>query len=118
MRPNMSEQDGDNGSVVVLLVEDDPAVRARLRSILESGGYTVLESADPAEALRLFGQFPPSQIDLIDILLTEVAMPQISGITLAEHLLPLHREMKVMYLSACSDELLQQQGVRSVSVPP
>ncbi len=110
-----SPQRGSKGSGVVLLVEDEQAVRALARSILESGGYTVLECGDPNEALRLFGKCPPAPIDLIDLLLTDVVMPQMSGITLAERLLPLHREMKVMYMSGYSDELLQQQGVRSSS---
>src|SRR4029077_4541321 len=110
-----SPQRGSKGSGVVLLVEDEQAVRALAKSILESGGYTVLECGDPNEALRLFGKCPPAPIDLIDLLLTDVVMRQMSGISVAERRLAVHREMKVMYMAGYSDELLQQQGVRSSS---
>ena len=55
LKPHAVEQPHRQGRGVVLLVEDEPAVRLLTRSILESSGYTVLESGDPAEALRRFG---------------------------------------------------------------
>jgi two-component system, cell cycle sensor histidine kinase and response regulator CckA len=106
------EERSSKGSEVVLLVEDEPAVRALLGSILKSEGYTVLESGDPADALLTYGLMPHSPSNAIDLLLTDVVMPQMSGIDLAERLLPLHPKMKVIYTSGYSDELLRRQGIR------
>ena len=107
--PTESRSAKDSGGV--LLVEDEPALRSLVKSILKSAGYTVLEASDPVEALNLFGHAP----DSIDLLLTDIVMPQMSGITLAERLLSLHRETKVLYMSGYTDELLQEHGVTSAA---
>jgi two-component system, cell cycle sensor histidine kinase and response regulator CckA len=113
IQPAALEPLGSRSAGVVLLVEDEPAVRSLARSVLESGGYMVLEAGDPAEALRRFGKLRPGE--RFDLLLTDVVMPQMSGIALADQLLKVHREMKVVYMSGYSDELLQQQGIRPSS---
>jgi len=113
--PDRREQVVTKGSEVVLLVEDDPAVRALVGPILKSEGYTVLESGDPTDALLTHGLIPQSPSNAIHLLLTDVVMPQMSGIELAERLLPLHPKMKVIYTSGYSDELLRHQGIRFLS---
>ncbi len=104
-----------NGAGTVLLVEDEVSVRTLVRSILEMDGYTVLEAGDPNEALDTYGVYPWGSSSPIDLLLTDIVMPQMSGIELAAHLLRLHPNMKALYMSGYSDELLQKHGIHSLS---
>jgi PAS domain S-box-containing protein len=108
-----SKQAGSKQTAVVMLVEDEPALLSLARSVLESAGYTVLDYGDPTEALHKFTQSSPSSRDAIDLLLTDVLMPQMSGIALAERMLRVHPKMKVLYMSGYSDEILQQQGMEA-----
>ncbi len=66
------------GSATVLLVDDDPALRKALERSLGRWGYEVLAAANGGEALRLAAQYPGR----IDLLLTDIAMPGISGLDL------------------------------------
>ncbi len=95
------------GSETILLVEDEEAVRAFTRSVLESQGYTVLEARDGAEALRL-AQDHPGEIHL---LVTDVVMPGLSGRALAERLAPARPTMNVLYLSGYTDNAIVHHGV-------
>ena len=104
-----------DGAGTVLVVEDEVSVRTLVRSVLELDGYTVLEAGDPDEALTNYGVYLWGSSSPIDLLLTDIVMPQMSGIELAAQLLPLHPKMKVLYMSGYSDELLEQQGIRSLS---
>jgi signal transduction histidine kinase/CHASE3 domain sensor protein/FixJ family two-component response regulator len=83
------------GSETVLLVEDDDMVRVPLASILAEHGYRVLSAANASEALRLSkeGERP------IDLLITDVVMPDLSGPELARVLQHIQPGLKVMYVS-------------------
>ncbi len=94
------------GSGVVLLVEDESALRALVRRILEKGGYTVLEASDANEALRLSAEYERT----IDLLLTDMVMPQMSGKQLGERLLRLRGATRVLYMSGYSDEIIAKTG--------
>src|SRR6267143_4986456 len=83
------------GSETVLLVEDELALRSLVRGVLESKGYSVLEAQHGRDAVSLCDRHKGS----IDLLLTDVVMPQMGGRQLAEHLAPLHVSMKVLYMS-------------------
>jgi PAS domain S-box-containing protein len=84
------------GNERVLLVEDDETVRALTRRVLESFGYRVMEAATGKEALERW----PSKIGEIDLLLTDVIMPQgVSGGDLAEQLRKLRPGLKVIFIS-------------------
>ena len=72
----------DGAGATVLVVEDEEAVRELTRRILDSGGFTCLEARDGAEALELF----EANRDSIDVILTDVVMPGISGPELVERL--------------------------------
>ena len=98
------------GVETVLLVEDEPALRTLLRRVLESHGYTVLAAADGEEALRVAA----AQAEPIQILVTDVIMPGLSGIELAELVRRAQPATKVLYLSGYSDESV----TRSVLVGP
>jgi signal transduction histidine kinase len=87
------------GRETILLVEDDEGVRDLTREVLETSGYTVLAATDVADAVRI-GTEHPGQIDL---LMTDVVMPELSGRELAARLRDPRPEMKVLYMSAYTD---------------
>ena len=87
------------GSETILLVEDEPQVRAVTRGILQRHGYTVVEALDPAEALLLC----ESRTERFDLLLTDVVMPGMSGPELARRVAQLRPGMKVLCMSGYTD---------------
>jgi two-component system cell cycle sensor histidine kinase/response regulator CckA len=95
------------GSEKVLLVEDEPEVRKLTRSMLRHLGYTVVEAADGPAALKAWRKHGPS----IDLLLTDVVMPNMSGRQLAERLASEQPGLKVLYMSGYTDEIIAHQGV-------
>ena len=95
------------GSETILLVEDQGDVRELTREILEMAGYTVLEAARGDEALRLCRDSAKP----IDLLLTDVVMPQMSGPELARHIAELRPGTKVVYMSGYTDDALGHHGV-------
>jgi len=97
----------DRGSETVLLVEDEADLRDLAREILEAHGYAVLTAGGPEEALRLVAGFG----DPIHLLLTDVVMPQMSGRELATRLAPGHPDMKVLYMSGYTDDVIVGHGV-------
>lgn len=72
----------EGGKETILIVEDEPAVRALTVRVLKGAGYTVLQEGDPREALKLYDGYG----GLIHLLLTDVVMPGMSGKTLADSL--------------------------------
>jgi PAS domain S-box-containing protein len=84
----------------VLLVEDEAPVRDVAREILTSRGYTVLEARDVDDALRIARADGPR----IDLLLTDVVMPTMSGRTLAGHVQRAHPETRVLYMSGYTED--------------
>jgi signal transduction histidine kinase/CheY-like chemotaxis protein len=95
------------GSETILLVDDDESVRATIRAVLQRNGYHVLDAAGPGEALLISDQ----QTSTIDLLLTDVAMPRMSGPDLASRLQQQRREIKVLYLSGYTENAVIRQGV-------
>lgn len=95
------------GSETLLVVEDEPAVRELISRILGGRGYTVLVAADGREALDLARRHEGS----IDLLLSDVVMPGMSGRELAEHLLQLSPQTRVAFLSGYTDDEVLRHGV-------
>jgi len=94
------------GSETVLVVEDENEVRTLVQGILADYGYTVLGAGRSAEALRLVeGHAGP-----IHLLVTDMVMPEMSGSSLAERLLPLRPEMAVLYMSGYTDHAVVSHG--------
>jgi two-component system cell cycle sensor histidine kinase/response regulator CckA len=97
----------DRASATVLLVEDEEGVRAVATEMLAAAGYRVLEAATPGEALRVFRSMRPQ----IDLLLTDVVMPEMSGRELANRLLLMKPELKVLFMSGYTDDAIAHHGV-------
>ena len=93
-----------HGTETVLLVEDDPALRALSVRILQSNGYTVLAANNGVEALELATAYP----EPIDIVATDVVMPEMGGRALVERLLETREDIKVLFMSGyTSDEVIR-----------
>lgn len=95
------------GAETLLLVEDDDAVRAFCRFVLQSRGYHLLEAANAAEAFRVCEQHG----ERIDLLVTDVVMPSINGRQLAEWLARRRPETKVLYVSGYTRDTVVRHGV-------
>ncbi len=95
------------GTETVLVVEDEPVVRVLARKVLRQGGYTVIEAANGVEALEIAGQHAGD----IDLLLTDVVMPDMSGRELMRKLSPRLPRLKVLYMSGYADEAIVHHGV-------
>jgi two-component system, cell cycle sensor histidine kinase and response regulator CckA len=95
------------GTETILLVEDESQVRTVAARILRSYGYHVLETHSPEEAL-LVGESHPGPIDL---LLSDVVMPKMSGPELAARLLQLRPDLKLLYMSGYTDHSVLQHGI-------
>jgi len=96
----------------VLVVEDEGAVRTVVCRILGRRGYTILEAESGPAALILCEQHQGK----IDVLLTDVVMPKMSGRELAERLRPQRPEMKVLYMSGYTDDTILRHGVLHADV--
>jgi CheY-like chemotaxis protein len=96
-----------SGTETVLLVEDEEGVRALSRQVLQDNGYIVLEARDGFEALAL----SENHAGPIHLLLTDVVMPKLSGSALAERLMPLRPEMKLLFVSGFTESALVRNGV-------
>jgi PAS domain S-box-containing protein len=87
------------GKETVLLAEDEDSVRRLARRVLEEGGYTVLEAREATEALTISEAWDGP----IDLLLTDVVMPELNGRELAERLSVLRPGTQVLYISGYTD---------------
>ena len=85
---------------VILLVEDEPAVRGAARRILAGSGYEVLEAPDAHAALELDATRPGR----IDLLVSDMVMPGLSGRELARRLRERRPDLRVMYMSGYAEE--------------
>ncbi|MEI9948848.1 MAG: response regulator [Pseudomonadota bacterium] len=93
--PESGETAAWTGSGTLLIVEDDSAVRQVAARVLRDRGYTVLEARRPSEARRICAEHGSA----IDLLLTDVIMPECTGTELARELSQLHPRMRVVYMS-------------------
>ncbi len=96
-----------SGSETILLVEDDEGVRALMRELLADAGYRVLEASDPEQGLRA----ARSHANPIDLLLTDVILPQMSGSELAARLRAEQLQLRVLYVSGYTNEAMGHHGV-------
>lgn len=96
------------GRETVLVVEDEPSVRALAVRVLSEQGYRVLEAADGEEALRVARDHAGEELHL---LVTDVVMPKIGGKELSEMLKSVWPELKVIFTSGYTDDVIVSHGV-------
>jgi len=94
------------GRETILLVEDDATVRAFTRSLLSAHGYTVVEAAGGAEALEKMRAARGS----IDLLITDVVMPRMSGLELARTVRGSTPDLKVLFVSGYAETVFAEEG--------
>jgi two-component system, cell cycle sensor histidine kinase and response regulator CckA len=92
----------------VLLVEDEPMVREFVRDVLRMNGYTVLEASEGEEAVRIFHAHRGS----IDLLLSDVVMPRMSGREVAERLTAFRPGLKVLFMTGYTDDAVVRHGIQ------
>lgn len=98
------------GTERILVVEDEPVVRAAASMILKGRGYTVLEAENGEQALRLAED---SSSEPIDAVLTDLVMPLMNGRELGERLMQMYPEIKVVYMSGYTDDEAVRQEIIS-----
>jgi CheY-like chemotaxis protein len=103
---NMSEASSPKGGTV-LLVEDDEQVRRFVRSLLSGDGYQILEAATGTDALQL----AETHSGDIDLLLSDMLLPELSGYDLAQRLQPLFPRMKVLFMTGYVEGDIVTRGV-------
>jgi two-component system cell cycle sensor histidine kinase/response regulator CckA len=110
--PPVEPATSPRGSETVLLVEDEEALRRLSRRVLAQFGYTVLEAPNGEEALHLAEAYHGP----INLVLTDVVMPRLSGRDLAERVRASHPEAKILFMSGYTDDAVVQHGVQTQSV--
>jgi len=101
------------GTETILLAEDDPALNDMAAALLRRLGYTVLTAANGVEALNVKQQPATGHIDL---LLTDVVMPHMSGKELADRMRALYPHTRILFISAYTENASIQQGVLAAGV--
>jgi PAS domain S-box-containing protein len=105
--PQSAEQISPGGSETIVVVEDDEPLRRLLVGVLESSGYRVLDAENPETALQVCARHNPP----VDLLLTDVVMPSLSGSALAERVRQSRPDIRVVYVSGYNGELIARHGV-------
>jgi signal transduction histidine kinase/CheY-like chemotaxis protein len=96
-----------SGNETILVAEDNPAILRVASSILESQGYYVLTAHTPLKAMDICKNFSGT----IDLLLTDVIMPEMNGWQLAEEIIKQHPNLKILFMSGYSDEVIDHHGI-------
>ncbi|MBI5240195.1 MAG: PAS domain S-box protein [Elusimicrobia bacterium] len=103
--PQAAAAEAGAGAETVLVTEDDETVRSMARRSLARRGYTVLEADGGEEALRILGRTK------VDLLLTDVIMPDMNGRELARHAAKVQPGIRVLYFSGYTDDVISRHGV-------
>jgi two-component system CheB/CheR fusion protein len=96
-------------SEVILLVEDEDQVRQLTCRILQSRGYVILEARDGLEGLTVCEAHPGK----IDLLLSDVVMPKLGGRELAERILTMRPDIKVLFMSGHTEDVILKEGIKA-----
>jgi len=103
---NRENEGAAKGSETILLVEDSKLLARVTRDFLVSAGYHVLLATEASEALRLAAEYPRR----IHVLLTDVVMPHMNGKELAEELLRMRPQVKILYMSGHTAGVISQNA--------
>ncbi len=109
--PTFAETSGGQadltGSETILIVEDDDHVRRLAHRVLERQGYRLLLASNGSDALKTLSACPHA----VDLLLTDVVMPEMNGNALHSQALEMNRDLKVLFMSGYTDEMIIHHGV-------
>jgi CheY-like chemotaxis protein len=95
------------GTETILLVEDEPSILRMTRMMLERKGYTVLAATTPAEAVKK----AKNHSDSIDLLMTDVIMPEMNGRDLAERITTFYPGISLLFMSGYTADVIANQGM-------
>lgn len=101
------------GTETILVVDDEPGVRALARRTLERLGYTVLEAGDALEALALLEKSG----HVVDLVVTDVVMPRMSGVELAQRMRDRWPLVRILYISGVAQPDVERQGLTLLPKP-
>jgi len=111
--PKASERTGGEelirGHETILVVEDETALLDIMQLVLKDCGYDVLAAASPAEAINLVRQH--AETGDINLLITDMVMPEMNGRDLARSIALMYPTMKVLFMSGYTDNVISQEGV-------
>jgi two-component system cell cycle sensor histidine kinase/response regulator CckA len=96
-----------SGTETILLVEDDPALRDLGRRILQEAGYSVVEAEGGPQALQVAAR----HVGPIHLLLSDVIMPDMNGVALAERLAETYPDLKILFVSGYTHDMIGRHGV-------
>ncbi|HSL61839.1 MAG TPA: response regulator, partial [Desulfotignum sp.] len=100
------------GTETILLVEDEPAILRMTRMMLEQKGYTVLSAATPSQAMEKAGKHSSA----IDLLLSDVVLPEMTGRDLAGQIAGLYPGIRVLFMSGYTADVIAHQGLLDAGV--
>jgi two-component system, cell cycle sensor histidine kinase and response regulator CckA len=112
--PSNAAEKVPRGTETILLVEDEPALRTSVSRILEQNGYSVVVASDGFEALKKAANPPNGGFNL---LVTDIALPQMRGTELAKQLIPRFPKMRVLYMSGYSEEKVPPDAAHFIPKP-
>lgn len=101
------------GNVVILVVEDDDALRALVRRVLSRHGYNVLATADPLDAIAML----ESAAARIDLVLTDLVMSTLDGLALARRVRRRHPTMRMLFMSGYDERTVREAGADAGHLP-
>ncbi|HXY53050.1 MAG TPA: PAS domain S-box protein [Nitrospirota bacterium] len=96
----------EGGTETILLVEDEPMILDLSKDLLEELGYTVLAARTPGEAIRLAEEYAGE----IQLLMTDVIMPEMNGWDLAKRLLSLYPDLRSLFMSGYTARIISKRG--------
>lgn len=106
------EQPAERGTETILLVEDEPMILTMTAKMLESLGYIVFAAKTPREAIELAREHAGK----LQLLLTDVIMPEMNGRDLSKYMLSIHSNLKLLFMSAYTADVIAHHGILDRSV--
>ncbi len=105
--PPTPADDAPTGTETILVCEDDDPVRELITQTLSDAGYTVLVAPNPQAALRIAAR----HIDALQLLVTDIIMPDMNGRVLSEELLKLRPNVRTLFISGYASDIIAHHGV-------
>jgi len=100
------------GNETLLLIEDDAAVRAVTKALLENLGYGVMEASNGERGIELYGK----NRDKVQLVITDIIMPKLSGRDVHNELKKINPDVKILFMSGYTSDIIQQKGIENERV--